>query len=225
MGNVTAKRVLNYKLFYVLLFALSGHISKAQQYFVRTDFMGYTYNIGKKQDFKQSMMLKYSLGAERTFDSGTISLGLLVNYGFLPYGVYEDSSPDGLNDFVQASVGFYALPEFRYYWRKNKPRYFKGAFAGGYWMYFNGIHYYDIVLPPNSGHREIVRAESRRFQLFALGFFVGYKAIVGKRFFIEPLIGFGKGKYFPKISDIGVFSFHAGNLLPRLGLGVGYCFQ
>lgn len=41
---------------------------------------------------------------------------------------------------------------------------------------------------------------------------------MGKRFFIEPLIGFGKGKYFPKIFDVRVVSFYSGNLLPTMGL-------
>lgn len=214
------------KLFLTILALSSSYLLLAQHYFVRTDLVGYTYHIGMEQEIKSAIKLKYSLGFERMFDSSAFSVGMLLNYGTLPDWVYETSSPLLINGFVQGSTGLLAIPEVRYYFRKNKLKYFKGVFLGTYLMYFNGEHNYHIVFPSQSVYSdaEVLLIKSKKFQMLSLGICMGYKVVLGKKIFIEPLIGFGRGFMFPDISDIGITIFNVANSSARVELGIGYCF-
>ncbi len=214
---------LNYKVYCVLLFVLLSRMLSAQQYFVRTDLVGLSQHILIEDDIKPAFGPKYSLGLERMFDSSSFSIGMQLNYGTLPY--WESSYDLFTGEMIDAktSTGFFCQPELRYYWRKDKPKYLRGIFLGAYLMYFNGENNYYSTILHQSGSAKLAMKESKKFQMLSLGVCVGYKIVVFKKCFIEPMLGLGQGRLFPKISTDNSTQFTSGNSF-RLELGAGYCF-
>lgn len=211
------------KILIVLMFYGFIQGACAQQYFVRTDLVGLSQHILIEEDIKPAFGPKYSLGLERMFDSSSFSIGMQLNYGTLPY--WESSYDLFTGEIIDAktSTGFFFQPEFRYYWRKDKPKYLRGIFLGAYLMYFNGENNYYSTILHQSGSAKLAMKESKKFQMLSLGVCVGYKIVVFKKCFIEPMLGLGQGRLFPKISTDNSTQFTSGNSF-RLELGAGYCF-
>lgn len=209
--------------------------TEAQNHFIRTDLLGFTYPYVVPEGLKPVYGTKYSIGYEQGFKNPHFSVSLLLNFGYTAsYGFTESGS--GFIDGADTRKGTFIFTDIRYYpfIKKRADRSFKNISQKGLFIApYVGLFYvkegnYNIFnFQISSGNAPTLKLRSEYYLWeYGAGMLMGYKQIIRKKFFLEGLFGAAFG--WSTIESIRTLPSDERDMrfldLWRLELAAGYAF-